>query len=365
MPEIEVRLDDHDLRAQIDPERMDRVLENFADQCRQAREIGQSLKLEGLPSQPSQIVIQGMGGSSMSGDFLKSYLDDALTIPIHLNRDYSLPNWVKPDALFIAISYSGNTEETLSCYQEARQRGCHLMGVTSGGQLEQYLNADNGLIIKLRGGMLPRTTIGYLFLPLLLLFARLGLIEKQDEQICETIELTEKLNLLYRPSSPEVDNLAKKIAVHLHDKIPLIYTCERHFGVIARRWKGQVNENAKQAAFYHVLPQMTHMELVGWGEQQDLNWQLGVVFLQDREDHPRNQLRIKLCKQVIGPRAGDMLEVDSQGDSLLARMFSLLYLGDYVSYYLALLNRVDPTPIKAIDFIKRNLGNSEHRKESL
>ncbi len=356
MPELEVHLDDMELIHKIDAARMNLVLENFAGQCQEARQIGEDFDPAGIPQRPAQIIIQGMGGSGMGGELLRSYLNSRCRVPIYLNRDYNLPAWVKSDALLIALSYSGDTEETLSCYAQARERKCPILGITSGGRLKELCSKDRNPLILLPGGMPPRTTIGYLFFPLLVICARMGLIEEQNQEITETVSLIKQLNKSYCVVSDVVDNPAKKIAYHLHGKLPVIYACQEHFGGVALRWKKQINENAKQPAFQNVFPEATHAEIVGWGNNNEINWLLGAIFLKDKDDHPRNQRRMRLCQRVIGPKAGDMIEVESQGDSLLARIFSLIYLGDYVSYFLGVFNQVDPTPIDVIDYIKKKLA---------
>jgi glucose/mannose-6-phosphate isomerase len=184
------------------------------------------------------------------------------------------------------------------------------------------------------------------------------LIPEIDESVHETVELLKLLRNRYRLENPETANRAKALASSLHGKIVAIYGSSRITEGTAFRWRSQIAENAKNLAFHHVLPEMNHNELVGWVYPQDVLRSVGVILLRDREDHAQVQRRFDLTRELIESRAGVLHEVWSEGNTRLARLMSLIYLGDFVSLYLSYLNGVDPMPVKAIDYLKRELSSS-------
>jgi len=357
-------LDNMDSIRILDGRGMLRLTEEFPAQCREAlaiaTEFTQSL---GSRKRPANIVITGLGGSAIGGDLVRVLMETGGDVPVVVNRDYDLPAFAGADTLVIASSYSGNTEETLSAYRQARQRGCSIACVTSGGKLAEMATADGVPVCIVPGGRPPRASTGYLFIPTLAIAAAhvkldpscsLGAIEA-------ALPLLETCSLEWRREALLDRNPAKELAVALHGRIPIFYGTQGYRGVLALRWKGQFNENAKVHAFANVLPEQNHNEILGWDQalQQSYSW--SVVYLRDpqeAEKAPRIARRVEVLHTVIGNRA-EQHDVRAWGSTLMENMLSLLYFGDFVSVYAALLAGVDPTDIAGIDLLKAELARLE------
>lgn len=314
-----------------DRENMLGVLNNFPRQCREASAIAGTRKVGGAFA---GIAVCGMGGSGIGGELLKSF---AAKLPVFVHHGYGLSPYINKKSLVFAVSYSGDTEETLSAFAEARKRGAKIVSITSGGRLARL---DKSAII-VPGGLQPREAVGYLFLPILIVLSNSGLVPRQDAAIKELLKAL-------KPAATSKQGLA--FARRLKGKIPVFYASDR-LGALAYRMKAQINENVKSPAFSHVIPEMNHNEINGF---KRLSGRLAAVFIRDREDHPRIQKRMAVSKAVLAPKVR-VLNVDTRGASLLARMLTTLYLGDFMSYHLALLNNEDPTPIPFIQELKKRL----------
>jgi glucose/mannose-6-phosphate isomerase len=331
------------------------LLEAFPDQVRAAAAGIRGLTFQNM-REARNLVITGLGGSAIGGDTARSVLGESLTIPLIVNRDYRLPHFVDSSSVVLACSYSGNTEETLSAYQDARRAHAFIVCITSGGRLAEMARQDGVPFVPLPGGFPPRAAFGYSSLAILGTIQALGLVPDQSASVDEACALVASLLKRYSPAVPEVGNPAKRLARSLHGKIVAVYGSNSILDAAAARWRGQMEENAKNLALHHVLPEMNHNELVGWLNPPQALRNVGVVFLRDKGDHPQVQRRFDLTREVIEEKAGVVQEVWSEGDSPLARVFSVVYLGDFVSLYLAYLNGADPTPVEVIETFKRKLS---------
>lgn len=347
---------------QYDPSGMRRLIAEFPQQAAEAVVIGKKFVCVLHGNSIRNIVVSGLGGSAIGGDVLRAYTAGSLRIPFFVNRNYALPDFVDDKTLVIVASYSGNTEETISVHRDAVKRKAKVVCISSNGEIAKRALRYKQPLISIPGGLPPRAALGYSFFPLLLLLRKLKLISSPEKAIKETIALLGKKSGLYS-SANSPDNTALQIARRLHGKLPIVYSGADRFDVVNVRWRGQISENAKVLAYGNVYPEMNHNELVGWsklfhtGNSATPNMNdMAVVYLRDTMDHERVRMRIDITKSIIGACASDSIEVWSEGTTLLARMFSLLYLGDWVSYYLAILNHVDPMPVKAIDYLKNELG---------
>ena len=253
------------------------------------------------------------------------------------------------------VSYSGNTEETISAYRQGVDLSAKVVVVTSGGKLRELGEAKGIPLAIVPPGMPPRTALGYLFLPLLIILEKLGLVEAKGKDIGETALLLEELSRRWAPVSPLDENQPKSLARKLFGKLPLIYGSEP-LKAVCRRWKTQINENSKSLAYPVVFPELNHNEIIGWEGMEELRQSLEIIILRDEGDQERIKKRIEITKSVLGERPGGLEEVWSEGKSLLARLFSLIYLGDWVSFYLAILYGVDPTPVESIELLKKRLA---------
>jgi len=332
------------------------LIESFPSQFKAAANLAREIRLPRTGA-PSSIIVAGLGGSAIGGDLIRSVLGDSLRLPFIVSRDYRLPPFTAPNSILIACSYSGDTEETLSAYDEALRLGCTIVCIASGGLLAKRARQDGKPVVMIPAGMPPRAALGYSSLALLGTMRGLELVPDMKEAIAESEALLADLAGRYRAEVPSDRNPAKAIAVSLWGKIAAIYGGSGLLDSAAARWRAQIEENAKNLATHHVLPEMNHNEILGWEQPAAALHQVGVVFLRDKGDHPKVQRRFDLSREIVSKGAGVVHEVWSEGESRLARAFSVTYLGDFVSLYLAFLNGVDPTRIDAIDLLKHELGS--------
>lgn len=356
-------LQDPNIAKALDPEDMLALVKGFPEQIRTAFHLAQGFK--NLPAQTRTIrnvVVCGMGGSAISGDLAKALMDEYGTVPLTVVRDYTLPNWVGEETLVVALSYSGNTEETLATYRQAIASKCLVAAVTTGGKLQQFATADNIPLVTIPSGQPPRTATGYLFFPLVQLLTTYRLLSPTAlAGYDETVTLLDALYQRYAPNVPTSENLAKQLATALMGKIPIIYGSLGYCGAVGVRWKGQFNENTKIAAFSNVLPEQNHNEALAWVQAhlQAQNW--AVLFLRDPKeatDKPRIAKRVELTSK-LPKHETPILEVFGEGEALLARIFTLLYMADFVTVYLAFLYGVCPTNMTLLEEFKRELAQMD------
>lgn len=341
-----------------DPGRMLEALWNLPEQCMEALDIGRQVTVPGDYAQIANIVITGLGGSAIGGDFLRLYVGDKAGVPVIVNRDYTLPKFIDNKTLIFVVSYSGNTEETLSAYAQAREKGAKIVALTNGGKLREMAENDGLPVIVVPAGISPRAATGYLLIPTLTVLESLGLIGSLSAEMDDLNAVLKTVREQLKPEVPAENNLAKQIAAKFYGKIPVIWAVSGNTEVIATRWKGQVNENAKAPAYWNVFPELNHNEIVGFEEPVEMLRNLEIVILRDAGDHPRVQKRIEISKDIIKDVVSGVTEIWSTGNSRLARLFSLTYIGDFVSVYLATMYGIDPTPVKKIDFLKKKLAES-------
>lgn len=354
------RLTSKNFRAH-DPADMYGAISGFPDQIRAAVEIGRNGP-KVAKSKAKRIIVLGMGGSAIGADLLRSYVNsfnDPNAPEIAVNRNYTPPTIKKSD-LVVASSYSGNTEETLTAYKEARKEAGEVLAITTGGTLGRSARSAGYKTIDLPSGLQPRAALGYSFFPLLHTLAINSSLfgdairTETEKGIEETISLLEKLSETYG-SGPESNNPAYELARTINGKVPVIYSSGDILDTVNLRWRGQIQENAKYLAFGNLLPEMNHNEINGWSHPSKLIGKFIPLYLRDKEDHKRNRKRLDITQEIISESAGESVAVNTQGTSTLARMFSLIHLGDWVSYYLSAMNGVDPSPVPVIENLKQRL----------
>lgn len=347
-------LDDPGFVTRLDPKGMYRLTLGFPDQCRRALEISLAAPLRELEARPGLVVLTGLGGSAAGGDLVRAIFDSQGTTPFIVNRDYSLPNYVGLGDLVFCASYSGNTEETLSAYDGARGLGARIVVVASGGTLAANANKDGYSLIEIPGGQPPRTALGFMMMPVLVACERLGLLPKQDYDAA--FALLDECAKDWSVEVPFEKNEAKKLAAELHGKLAVLYGLGSWQGLVANRWKGQINENAKNMAFAAAFPELNHNEILGWvksNEQGVAGW--AAVILEDGDETLQMKRRSLVTERLVGGLAR-FHRIQARGDDLLQRILSLAYLGDFVSLYLAALNGVDPENIDSINVLKSELA---------
>jgi glucose/mannose-6-phosphate isomerase len=343
-------LDDPRTLERLDPHDARRALAEFPAQCRRARSLVASPAVS-IP-RPRVVVVAGMGGSAVSGDLLASCAADALDVPILVHRGYGLPALAGPDALVIASSYSGDTAEVLTAFDVAVARGVPIVALTAGGALARRAAETDRPRIALPGGLMPRMALGYLFLPALRLLGDCGLSVAPAEEVDEALALVEALAAELVPERPSADNEAKRLALAIRDRLPAIYGGPST-GVVAYRWKTDVEENAKTFALAGALPEMNHNEIEAW--QTPGAKDMHVVLLRDAGEPPEIARRFGVLRDMIAPNAGGVSEASGRGRSRLARLLTLTYLGQWTSYYLAILRDRDPWSVPLLDEVKRRM----------
>ncbi len=340
----------------LDPAGMHDKIYNFPEQLAEAAEIGSKIEINANQfSGIKNIVVAGMGGSAIGGDTVRTYLAGKLEIPFVVCRHYVLPGFDNESTLVVISSYSGNTEETLAALNEALGKKAKIVCFSTGGKVGQIAKDNNLPLIQLPGGYPPRTALGYSFVPLLFLMAKLKFIDDVSEEISTLITGLKEFRELYAVEIESDNNRAKAIAEKIYGKIPIIYSGPELTDTVGTRWKGQICENAKCLAYNSQFAEFNHNELVGWNIIKSYKDKLIAIFLRTSDDHVQISERMSIVKDIISKQNVEVIEVIAQGDSSLLRIFSLIQIGDFISYYLAILNKIDPTPVKIIDFLKSEL----------
>jgi glucose/mannose-6-phosphate isomerase len=333
------------------------LLMTFPEQLGEARRIVADVSFGRPVKSVKLVVVAGMGGSAIGGDLLRTYLLEDLAWPLLVHRDYSLPPFVDAGTLVFLSSYSGNTEETLSAAERALQKKARMVAIASGGRLAE-LAAEKGFpLIRIPSGLPPRAALGYSFGALLESLVKLGLVADRTADVEETGRLLEHRRTEYEINKDGSDNPAKQLAAELFRRFPVLYAWGWRYQAVAARWRGQLAEVGKQLSSHHLLPEMNHNEIAGWQHPAEVLSRTIVILLRDCQEPSPIRRRLVLTGRSLASRTGRVREVWASGDSLLARLFSLVYLGDFVSYYLAALNGVDPTSIESIEHLKKQLAN--------
>lgn len=343
--------------SKIDKENMLDLLVSFPKQCEDALFIRERSRIKAsYKRRYSHIVFTGVGGSAIGADIVKGYVGGELDTPIFVNRDYTIPRFVNKNSLVFAISYSGNTEETLSAYTCAKKSAANIAVITSGGKLKELALKNNDMLIVIPKGYPPRCALGYSFIPAVQALSKLGLVKNKSDEIKSSARFLDSLQK--KRLAPGVKgriNLSKEIAKKIHKRFPAIYASSRMEPVVTR-WRGQFAENSKTLSSGHVFPEMNHNEIVGWVNPGILLKDFVAIVLKDKDDLPRIKKRMEITASILRKDEFSVLEIESQGKGFLERMLSLIYIGDFASFYLSILNGVDPTPVDRIVYLKKQLA---------
>jgi glucose/mannose-6-phosphate isomerase len=330
------------------PEQIDRAYRNA---------VSQGIQVE--HDDYGAVYVGGMGGSAIAGDILRDYVGDHLVVPYQVVRDYRLHAPPPGKALFVINSYSGDTEEILSLLDQAEDLDADILAITTGGILKARSEAKGYPTIIIPPGYPPRSALGYSFVSLLYVLHPLYPEIDIETDMSSTVEGLQKVSSLF--SSESSDNPSLALAREIQGKIPVIYTSNR-LQSIALRWKGQFSENAKVIAFQSLLPEMNHNEICGWQNHPDALKKLHAIFLREDGEHERIRVRFEVTKELIEPLAGGLTELKTRGKSLLERLFYLIYMGDFVSFFLARLLDTDPMPVEKIDLLKKRMAQISRNK---
>lgn len=315
-------------------DRLRELLEKFPEQLNEAMYIGKNIKLKG---DFKNILVSGMGGSAIPGDILNDYIGE--DVPIYVNRGYDIPHWINKSTLAFVISYSGNTEETLDSLSKLRKKHISVVIITSGGKLKGIAEDDNIPLIEIPTGLPPRSAIAYLLIPMLNVLANCKLISDPTSDIKKSINGLKKFG----------PGLAHGIALDFYKKLPIIYASDKYKGLVTR-WKNQFNEDSKVLALGNVFSELDHNEIEGYSKMS-ANYK--VLVIRDKEDYLRIKKRMKITENIIGRKNVDELWL--QGKSKIEKLLYGIHVGDWVSYYLAELEGIDPLEVHKIDYLKSQL----------
>ncbi|MGQ9678957.1 MAG: bifunctional phosphoglucose/phosphomannose isomerase [bacterium] len=301
------------------------------------------------------VVIAGMGGSAIGGDVVRAVMNEDGTLPVTVWRDYRLPAAVGEKTILVLSSYSGNTEETLTAYEDGQRRGAKIFVVASGGKIAEMAKSDHLPLLLVPMGMPPRTAIGYMSIPILMVMYRLQLCRDYTPDIIETKRLIKRWIDVWRRRANSLSRL-------ILNRLPIIYSTARLLDVVAYRWQCQLNENAKVLCHSGQFPEQSHNEIMGFGAPEFLNRKVYLVIIVDKSSYPRTLLRLREIKRLIGKEWAGLSIIKSRGSSPLARIFSTVVMGDLVSVALARRRGVDPIGIHRIDELKKTLASKRKVK---
>jgi glucose/mannose-6-phosphate isomerase len=307
-------------------------------------------------SEPNNIIIAGVGGSGIGGELLKDCTRNQAQVSIETSKDYTLPAYANQKTLVIVVSYSGDTEESLSAFNQAMNKKCMIYCISSGGTLIEYAEKLNVPFLRIPSGMPPRAASPYLFIPQLQLLEKLSLIPDISNAFRETSKILTTVSCQNAPQRTLESNPAKSLASGINGTVPVTYG----FGIyraVAQRWKQQFNENSKVPAKWGFFPELNHNEIVGWEKIPMLARHFSFVFIRDIEEPAEVSSRIETTKALM-PSVSKKFEVQAQGKAMLPKMLSIMLLGDFTSIYLALMRKVDPTPVQTIAALKQRLGET-------
>lgn len=339
---------------QIDPQDMLSHIDGLPDQLETAWKLGNGLPLPKW-NRIDRVLITGMGGSAIGADLLCAYTESTCRVPVFVHRDYRLPAWAYGGStLVIASSHSGNTEETLSAFEDATQKRCLRLAITTGGELSQLARATEACLWNFEHHGQPRAAVGFSFGLLLAAFYRLGFIPDPSREVEDAVSAMRQQQKQLKAEIPVVQNPAKRQAGQLLNRWVTVLG-SGVLAPVARRWKGQISEISKAWAQFEYLPEADHNTLAATQNPEELLTKIVVILLRAPCDHPRNRLRADFTKKIFMLEGLGTDFFDASGSTALANQWTALHFGDYLAYYLAMLYEVDPTPVTVMEQLKQDL----------
>ena len=337
------------LNIAIDKYDMKGAIAGFSDQIKESFKIIDQWDQLNQYKNINSILVLGMGGSAIGGDVAKTIAQNSCNVPFIVNRSYSVPKWVDKHTLVIVSSYSGVTEETLSAYNLCKAKDSKLVIISSGGTIIDYANKYSLDRLIIPKGLQPRAALGYSFSIILLLLNKLNLISDQIiKSIYDSIEPLFNLSRELQSSNNNIISLAEA----LKDTCPIIYGSEDITGVAAFRFRCQLAENAKILSFHHHFPEQNHNEIEGWTFNKDIIERLAIVWLTDKDDHFGVKNRMKVSSELLKSIVKLQITINQSGNNSCIRLLKLIHYLDWLSYYIAILKKVDPTPVERIQKLK-------------
>jgi glucose/mannose-6-phosphate isomerase len=352
-----VDLDNASVYRQFDKSGMLDHLHEFPEQCQKAWQKVLKFELPREYTRISKVVIAGMGASAIGGDIVRRLALAESKLPVWVHRDYGLPAFVDESTLVIASTYSGNTEETLSAFTKALGNQSKKLAITSGGRLKHLAEKEGIPIFVIDYQAPPRAAFPYSLVPLVGIFQKLGLLGDKSADLQEVVDILKKVSTDFIETQSLASNPAKQLASKLLGHVTVIYGAEM-LSEAARRWKAEFNENSKAWAFFESFPELNHNAVVGYEFPVEVKDRIFVLMLRSSSLHPRNLLRYEVTSKLLAKAGIDHEFVEARGESSLAQVMSLILLGEYASFYLSMLNEVDPTSTDAINLVKQQLAQS-------
>jgi glucose/mannose-6-phosphate isomerase len=297
----------------------------------------------------NSIIVTGLGGSAISADIMSNFLGSELTIPFVVNRNYHLPSFADKNSLLIVSSYSGNTEETISVFNEGIKKKCNIICITTGGKIGKTASENSIPVVKVVPGFQPRYSLGLSFFSQLKILQDLNIISSQDSIVGKIISLWKKKGLQLSKEQNKASDIAREIIGF----IPVIYSAADVTSAVGYRLKCQFNENSKLPAFNNIIPELNHNEIIGWESFQDKQFNAKLILILDKTYHPQIKKRFEITASLI---SCDKIYLESNEEDFKVRIMDLIYLGDWISYYLALFRGFDPTEIENINILKEKLA---------
>ncbi len=326
------------------------VLKNYHNQVRESS--AKRLEIDRAKySKIENVIVTGLGGSAISGDVVYTLFQNQLSIPFVVNRNYNLPNFANDKSLVIACSYSGNTEETLSSFDEALKKKCEIVTISSGGKLKERAYENNILHLEVAGGYHPRCAIGLMLTTLIKFFEESGFVFFENGFYDNVISLLEEKSEEYSSENGS----AYEFALKLIGKFPVIHSTEL-LQSINVRFRSQLAENSKVLSYSGIIPELNHNEIIAWEKYDEKFFPAVLVQIIDQDDHPRNKLRFDITREILNEVKVEILRIQSNQEKFYLRIFDLIYFVDWVSFFLAVTRKVDPTPIKNINALKEALS---------
>ncbi len=352
-----ISLDDRDELSRLDPDDMLGLVDSLPGHCREGWVLGTEWARRAGPT-PKSLIIAGMGGSAMAGDLVRGLFSEALPVPLAVVRDYNLPGWAGRDTAVICCSYSGNTEETLSAFGHSLKVRARVLVISSDGALSEEASKRGIARLPVPPGIPPRASLGYSLFGLFALVCGWGLASDVEEDVEESLAHLEEAGSRWGVGVPEEQNEAKGLARDLARALPVLYAPEGPLAAVGFRWKTQLNENSKMAAYNCVFPELDHNEIVGWAKPFNVE-KPAAVFLRGQGESERMKLRIEVTRTLLEKAGVPVLEAWSEAERNMAGMVGLTLLGDYVSVYAAFLRGFDPTPVEVIGALKKALSEGK------
>lgn len=325
---------------------MKKLIEEFPQNIIDATAIAKACTFQKPTNEIHHIVICGLGGSGIGAKIVSNWIQDEIKVPVVVSNEYTLPAFVNKNTLIIGSSYSGNTEETTMSIHEAHAKGCHIIGITSGGNLASFCRENGYDCVIVPGGNPPRSALAFSVVQLLHILAELGFTS------ADHVATMNKSAKVLTNEVSEIQTVAKELAAHLFGKVGVYYAETKYEGVIVRA-RQQFNENSKYLGWHHTIPEMNHNELVGWSGGDA---RFAPVFFSTGDLHPRNQKRLEITTAAVEKKCGKIFTLHTKGDSFIERSLYLIHIVDWASYYLCDLNGADIIDIEIIDYLKGELA---------